>query len=189
MHSRLLHIPPALIRFVQVLLTCSILAAPAVLAQSASRQPPLVSTFSPLSLQSQPNGVFFEFGGAAGVYSLNYERSLLALLQTHIAGARAGFSWLPFAYGEARDLFLFPLSIFYLYRYKQQHYIETGAGTTIRIYTDAQRNADNADATLLLHLGYRFQMIGSGSQLRIFYEPHFFNGYKTWFGISLGRVF
>ena len=70
------------------------------------------------------NNVFFEAGGAAFFYSVNYERLLLNKVD-HNLGIRAGFSYINLFDERGRQFTGLPVGISYLKRIKNK-FLETG---------------------------------------------------------------
>ena len=134
------------------------------------------------------NAFYFEYGGNAILYSLNYDRILFKVGDRNFAGARIGFSWMPFNKQvlDIEHVFIVPMTLNYLYGIAP-HYGELGLGVAVRTYTDP----GIVKTTLFpcISLGYRARAKGSGTLFRIDFTPVFFKEFVPWFGFSLVRAF
>jgi len=133
------------------------------------------------------NAIYVEYGGNAGLYSINYDRRLFHIGQ-HACILRAGFSWIPLRDNGIDDIFLFPVTASYTYRIgKSPHLLEFGGGVTVRTAS----TAFVIDTRLYpaISLGYRICSFGTGSTFRIGFTPIIFDTFLPWVGISLGRSF
>jgi hypothetical protein len=133
------------------------------------------------------NAIYVEYGGNAGLYSINYDRRLFRIDQ-HACILRAGFSWIPFRNKGIDDIFLFPITASYTYNIgKSPHFLEFGGGVTVRTASTAYV----IDTRLYpaISIGYRIRSQGTGSTFRIGFTPIFFENFLPWVGLSLGRSF
>lgn len=137
---------------------------------------------------AEPNHIFAQLMGSAGLYSLNYERTVVHVAQQHTLSLRTGASYLPSNVPSYPSVFVLPLSAHYLYG-SGPHYLQAGAGITPRILTAKRLRGTMRTLYPLASIGYRFIQPGTGSSFGIAFEPLFFTGFTPWLGVSLGRTF
>ncbi len=146
------------------------------------------------------HSVYAELAGSAGIWSLNYD--LVALnISNFKVGARFGFGFMTEGYaGTTLDVHI-PLTVNFMYAFKEKHHIELGVGTQIASYeirsvktaTDTEFER-KTEALGNMTLGYRFQSPDGGFMFRVFYSPFFYQDgiyfrYEHWGGLSLGYAF
>ena len=118
------------------------------------------------------NTLFIEFGGSAGLISVNYDRVLLQNAKNIHIATRIGLStYYEGQKGTSPDLYV-PITVFGLYG-KRLHYIELGAGILFLNYSYVKRigpgdNTYSRKTELLLNptIGYRFQPQNTGIFIR-----------------------
>jgi hypothetical protein len=151
----------------------------------------LVLLLLQLHLQSpaaEPNLIFGQLMGSAGLYSLNYERTVFEVAQQHTLSLRAGASFLPSNVPSYPSVFVLPLSAQYLYG-SGPHYLQAGGGITPRVLTAKRLRGIKSTLYPLATIGYRFIQPGTGSCFGVAFEPLFFTGFTPWMGVSFGRTF
>lgn len=146
------------------------------------------------------HAVYAELGGTAGIWSVNYDLMALNINEFKI-GARVGWSFLTEGYaGTTIDMHI-PLTVNFMYAFKEKHHIELGIGTQIASYEI--RSVKTATDTGFVRktealgnctLGYRFQSPDGGFMFRAFYSPFFYQDgiyfrYEHWAGLSVGYAF
>jgi hypothetical protein len=146
------------------------------------------------------HSAYIELAGSAGIWSLNYD--LVALnINNFKVGARLGFGFMTEGYpGTTLDVHV-PLTVNFMYAFKEKHHIELGVGTQIASYEiRSVKTATDAgfvrktEALGNMTLGYRFQNPKGGFMFRVFYSPFFYQDgiyfrYEHWGGVSLGYAF
>lgn len=146
------------------------------------------------------HAVYAELGGSAGIWSVNYD--LIALnISNFKVGARIGWGFLTESYpGTTIDMHI-PLTVNFMYAFKEKHHFELGIGTQIASYEI--RSVKTAIDTGFVRktealgnftLGYRFQSPDGGFVFRAFYSPFFYQDdiyfrYEHWAGLSVGYAF
>lgn len=160
-----------------------------------------VSAQDSLKIDKYQNNVFLEVGGAAGIYSLNYERNLFNH-KGNIGIGRVGLSvWEGNKYkGKNTPTFIIPIMINYLIG-SDFHHIELGLGPTFVIGYMANPDVDtltNEDFSLKTKIwfssfiGYRRYLIKND---HIMYKIGFivitadFSYFQPWFGVGVGYRF
>ncbi len=96
------------------------------------------------------NNVFFEAGGAAFFYSINYERLLLKKAD-HNLGVRVGFSYLNLFDDRGRQFTGLPVGISYLKKLKNK-FLETGLSFSGLIDQYDIPRADNVNSRAIKEL-------------------------------------
>lgn len=129
--------------------------------------------------------VYFEMGGNAGVYSLNYDRIAFVLNEKHRLGFRVGFSWLPVQVLDYVNVCTFPLMANYIYG-GPQHRLELGMGVTMRLTTTEQQLTMRPSFSQAIV--YRFQPLDDLFVIRFGLTPLWFDHFMPWAGFSLGRA-
>jgi hypothetical protein len=154
----------------------------ALLVALASGQPTLARH------REMMNSVYFEYGGTAILYSLNYDRTFFKIGDWNSVGARVGFSWLPFDKQvlDVEQVFVTPVTLNYICG-KAPHYGELGLGVAARTFINP--GIITTKLFPAFSIGYRARAKGSGMLFRADFTPVFFNGFMPWFGVSLGRAF
>jgi hypothetical protein len=138
--------------------------------------------------------VYIELGGVAGIWSLNYDRTLWNLSPNFKLQGSAGCGLISEFNGSGFPDVLLPVSVSILSG-KKMHWLETGAGVTYFIWAtrDPQSESGFSRKTELLKhviLGYRFQKEAGGLMFRVTYTPIFYSegvyAYEHWMGVSIG---
>lgn len=132
------------------------------------------------------NTIYIEYGGVAGLYSLNFDRILMRAGGVHGVGARLGASWFPLTDAGDVSFFAIPVNLVYLYG-RKEHKLEVNMGVVSRIATGMGRR--EVLTVIAPSAGYRFQMRESDFNLRIMFTPLLSSRFQPWGGISLGRSF
>jgi len=144
--------------------------------------------------QPKNSSIFIELGGHAGLWSINYDASLLefnknAHLQTSIGVGL--FS--EFKNDQFVDVFC-PITISALLG-NDKHFVEVGVGQTISNYShrdwnNQTRYGRKTEILTNLKLAYRFQSLQSRFLLRLAYTPFIIldsqKPFQHWFGLSVG---
>jgi len=143
------------------------------------------------------SSIYLELGGAAGLWSLNYDRALWEINESFRLHARAGLGMYSEFNGAGFPDVMVPVSGMVLWG-KHTHRVEAGGGITY--YNWTLRDALSTDgfsrrSDLLGHLilGYRFQKLEGGLMFRVTYTP-IINNYSNkpfehWAGGSIGYTF
>ena len=140
---------------------------------------------------------YLEAGGAAGLWSLNYDRELWEINEKFRLNGRAGFGMYSEFNGAGFPDVIIPISNMVLLG-KRMHRVEAGGGITY--YNWTLRDALKLDgfsrrSDLLGHLilGYRFQKLKGGLMFRVAYTPIIINysnnPFEHWAGGSIGYTF
>ena len=146
------------------------------------------------SIPTIRNLIYIEAGGAAGYYSINYERSICCCNYLTVA-ARIGLSSYHLRDYTARfnpDV-LVPLTLNSYYG--KNHKLELGAGGTIAnvVYANKTDFKPRRIATFhsVLLMGYRYQKSSGGAFFRVAYTPiiEFNKHFRHWAGLSFGYAF
>jgi len=143
------------------------------------------------------SSVYLEIGGAAGLWSLNYDRELWEINENFRLHARAGLGMYSESNGAGSPDIIIPISNMVLFG-EGTHRVEAGGGITY--YNWTLRDALKPDgfsrrSDLLGHLilGYRFQKLESGLMFRVAYTPIIINysnkPFEHWAGGSIGYAF
>ena len=150
------------------------------------------------------SSIYLELGGAAGLWSLNYDRSLWEINESFKLHGRAGLGLYSEFNGAGFPDVMVPVSGIVLWSAfrnkwgKNTHRVEAGGGITY--YNWTLRDALSTDgfsrrSDLLGHLilGYRFQKLEGGLMFRVTYTP-IINNYSNkpfehWAGGSIGYTF
>lgn len=145
------------------------------------------------------NEVFLELGGAAGVYSLNYQREIVQIDSSFVVGGRLGIYVLPQTNGLGTD-YSIPFGI-YLKKYFKKHSFEFGVGELFQstniwdlFEDDKIKNIKQLDT--YLSFAYQFN-ISHGFFIKLAYTPHIlFNEpdeegtvFGHWAGLTIGFSF
>ena len=140
--------------------------------------------------------LYLELGGAAGIWSFNYDRTLWDISKSFKLNGRAGFGLLSEFNGAGFPDVLIPVSGAMLYG-KDKHRIELGGGITYFNWTMRDPESSSGYSRkpeLLKHLilGYRFQKMDGGLMFRIIYSPIISNesneNFGHWMGVSIGKT-
>jgi len=143
------------------------------------------------------NTVYLELGGAAGLWSLNYDCTIWKIGESCKLNGRAGLGMLSEFNGAGFPDLLLPISSNFLLG-KNKHRIETGLGVTLFNWSlrDSEKASGFTRKTELLqhlNLGYRFQKVDGGIMFRISYTPIIHNDgkqrFEHWMGFSIGKTF
>jgi hypothetical protein len=136
------------------------------------------------------NNWFIELGGAALLWSANYEKYLSQNRTKSVTWiGRIGFGFNPLEFRLLNSVYLERNSIAMpftssLVLGKGKEKLEIGAG-----YTLATKNFLERETFPTLVAGFRV-VDTNGTLLRIAYTPHYRNSeFINWFGVSLGRNF
>jgi len=140
---------------------------------------------------------YLEVGGAAGLWSLNYDRELWEINEKFRLNGRVGFGMYSEFNGAGFPDVIIPISNMVLLG-KRMHRVEAGGGITY--YNWTLRDALKLDgfsrrSDLLGHLilGYRFQKLKGGLMFRVAYTPIIINysnnPFEHWAGGSIGYTF
>ena len=140
------------------------------------------------------NILYFEVGGIAGFWSLNYEKIILNKENFKISG-RIGIS--TYNIKDYTDSFnpdiIIPIAINGLYG--KTHKIEIGIGQTISNIVQSKHSSSLPYRNTKLHanftIGYRYQKNNGGIIYRFGYMPiiEFNKSYRNWLGTSFGFAF
>jgi hypothetical protein len=142
------------------------------------------------------NTIYAEFGGTAGLWSINYDRVIMYVGKFKL-GARLGFGLMTEGdKGSTVDTYV-PFTINGIYSFKN-HHLETGIGFNVASY-DIRDVSDvfnvgwkrKTELWGSWHLGYRFQQGNGGMFYRVVYSPFFYGGnplgrYEHWAGVGIG---
>jgi hypothetical protein len=161
------------------------------------------------------NAVDIELGGAAILYSVNYERTLMSFPKSKII-CRIGISTIPRKLGDLTTTTYYSLLIPYEFNYVKQikgnHYVELGLSSLQAwihdikrkgnaIYKNGQWIGNYEEIIFYNHvymyaprIGYRYQKTTKSWLFRIGVMPYIYdNGVQQsnvfWGGISLGKSF
>jgi len=143
------------------------------------------------------SSVYLEIGGAAGLWSLNYDRELWEIKENFKLYSRAGLGMYSEFNGAGFPDVIIPISNMVLLG-EGTHRVEAGGGITY--YNWTLRDALKPDGfsrryDLLGHLilGYRFQKPEGGLMFRVAYTPIIINysnkPFEHWAGGSIGYAF
>ena len=134
----------------------------------------------------QPNVISVEILGSGGIYSLNYERFILNIKDTHVLSLRGGFSYVPVNSPTVDNVVTLPVTLsYFIGRGKIKG--EIGGGITAHIVD--KNDGLEYQITPAFIAGCRIIQPGSGSSVRIAFTPLKFKDFMFWFGIALGRSF
>jgi hypothetical protein len=184
-------------RFAWTVVIALVLSPAAVLAQYA---PPSAAPGVD-GPRNAVNGLYLELGGAAAVYSVNYER----FLQDDFA-LRVGFGYLSVS-GGASDgsstttatvsMLTIPVTASFVGLRSGSHALELGGGAVIARFSGTASNSSGSEAfgsasgvvgTAIV--GYRYAPLNGGMNFRIAYTPMFGEGgLFNWGGVAIGTVF
>jgi hypothetical protein len=146
------------------------------------------------------HAAYLELGGTAGIWSLNYD--LMALnISNFKVGARLGLGMLGENYAETSVDVHVPLTVNFMYAFKEKHHIELAVGAHFRSYEIrsvkfAEDTGFKRKSEVLgnYSIGYRFQSPDGGFVFRVAYSPSFYQDgiyfrYEHWAGLSVGYAF
>ncbi|MFT5858613.1 MAG: hypothetical protein ACI865_000701 [Flavobacteriaceae bacterium] len=143
------------------------------------------------------SSVYIELGGAAGLWSVNYDRSIWEINERFNLHGRAGVGILSEFNGAGFPDVLIPISSTVLWG-GSSHRLEGGGGFTYFNWTlrDVSTTTGFVRKTEILGhltLGYRYQKIEGGFMFRVTYSPIIYNysnaPYEHWAGVSVGYTF
>lgn len=154
------------------------------------------------------NSVYFEAGGNALFYSLNYDRLIPVSPNIKIA-PRVGLSYLPYDGGTTFKNLIIPveLNVLYAKNPESKNFVEGGLGLTFIEFVNGFRDANRKDPvskfanTTTLRAGFRHQKPTGGLMYRAgILVPIARNDFadlkagddiffKVWAGFSLGYTF
>ena len=149
------------------------------------------------AITKSKSSIYLELGGAAGLWSMNYDRELWGINENFRLHGRVGLGVYSEFNGAGFPDVMIPVSGIVLCG-KSKHRLEAGGGITY--YNWTLRDALKADgfsrrSDLLGHLilGYRFQKLEGGLMFRVTYTP-IINNYSNkpfehWAGGSIGYTF
>ncbi len=132
------------------------------------------------------NALYIELLGNAGLYSMNYDRTVVTLAERHRIGFRVGLSLVPLDTLGVQFPLVFPVTLNYLYG--RQRRLEIGAGVAPRVVFDKDWSP-SVSVHLATTLGFRLQRFDNDFVFRVGFTPLFFDGVFPWVGVSLGRAF
>ena len=131
------------------------------------------------------NSIYAEFGGPAGLYSLNIDQI-----------AWEPFLWLKVALGIGlavnNDIAIDVPVHLSLLAGRKSHYLELGTGIEPEYYRDIKYHTNDFQTIGFLKMGYRYQPARKGFTFQLALVPvtYFSNHWtKTWFSIALGYSF
>ena len=140
------------------------------------------------------SSIFIEVGGAAGLWSINYDASVFEFNRNAQLQTRIGLGlFSEFKNDQYADVFC-PITISVLLG-NDEHFVEVGVGQTISNYSHRDWNNETGfgrttEILTNLNLAYRFQSLQSRFLLRIAYTPFIILDsqipFQHWFGLSLG---
>lgn len=132
-----------------------------------------------------PQAVYFQLGGSAPIFSVNYDRRFGK--RVNGAGFAAG---LGFFGASGEGVFSLPLSLNYLIG-NNSHFVELAGGATF--LSSSSADLFDEDATLVIghaNVGYRYQPTKGGFFFRGGISPLFIGGgYGTSFYVGFGHNF
>ncbi|MFT5778181.1 MAG: hypothetical protein ACI837_001137 [Crocinitomicaceae bacterium] len=143
------------------------------------------------------NTVFAEVGGAGGLWSLNYDRSIWQISESFKLHGRVGVGMMSEFNGSGFPDVFIPLSTHVIWG-KIAHRIEAGGGVTFMNWTyrdHLSTSGFDRKSQFLGHLtvGYRYQKMDGGIMFRATYTPFIDNNsnvpFEHWAGISVGYTF
>ena len=150
--------------------------------------------------QSRTNTIssfYLEVGGAAGLWSLNYDRELWEINEKFRLNGRAGLGIYSEFNGAGFPDVIIPISNMVLFG-EGTHRVEAGGGITYYNWTlrDALKPdgfSRRSDLLGNLILGYRFQKSDGRLMFRVSYTPIIINDsnkpFEHWAGGSIGYAF
>jgi hypothetical protein len=144
--------------------------------------------------QPENSSIFIEFGGHAGLWSINYDASVFEFNRNAHLQTRIGLGlFSEFKNDQYADVFC-PITISALLG-NDEHFVEVGLGQTISNYShrDWKNETGFGRTTEILtnlNLAYRFQSLQSRFLLRLAYTPFIIldsqKPFQHWFGLSMG---
>jgi len=143
------------------------------------------------------SSVYLEVGGAAGLWSLNYDRELWEINENFRLHGRAGLGMYSEFNGAGFPDVIIPISSMIIWG-NSTHRVETGGGITYYNWTlrdPLKPDGFSRRSDLLGHLilGYRFQKLEGGLMFRVTYTPVIINDsnnpFEHWAGGSIGYTF
>jgi hypothetical protein len=145
------------------------------------------------TLRKANNIVYVEALGAAGIYSVNYER-LFWFNEALCLSPRIGFEYL---FLDGGNYFRSPIMLSICYRIKNSHFVDLGYGIWIAHDYSTVSNAYNNYSGRVANIGYRYQPLNKSRKLFFairftsFFD-HLSKGnmfFKPWVGIGIGQIF
>ncbi len=137
--------------------------------------------------EESKNAVYIELLGNGVIYSLNYDRIIATVAEKHHLGVRVGFTLLPVDTLEIRYPLIFPVTANYLFG-PREHKLEVGLGVAPKLQFDPEYDVSGR-LSFAASLAYRYVGYENDFHFRIGFTPVFFDGFKPWLGLSLGRAF
>jgi hypothetical protein len=183
-------------RYAVALISILTLAPAAVLAQSA---PPPAKPLQPAENgpRTARNGLYVELGGAAAIYSVNYERFVEDDVALRIGFGYVGISATGGSSTASVSMVTIPVTASYLGLRSGSHALELGGGAVYVRFsgsvTDSSSpgafgTASGAVGTAIV--GYRYAPVNGGFDFRAAYTPMFSSHrFDSWGGVSFGMLF
>lgn len=181
---------------------CILMFAPIAALAQYTPPPPVPMQLADNGPRTALNGLYVELGGAAAVYSVNYER----FVQEDVA-LRVGFGYISVSAGGTSSsgtstasvsMITIPVTASYLGLRSGGHALELGGGAVYASFSgsvkdssggpDVFGSASGAVGTAII--GYRYAPVNGGFNFRIAYTPMISSGgIFNWGGISFGTLF